>query len=191
MTFMECLIISNRSYTMGTIILSELGYNDHIPLGKLNTSYGIFEYIHFIMLMVILIYFIILESKILPWAPVKLVLKAGIDQDNAIIRVRNSPNTHDQHFLLKITGVSNYGVKGKYIVINHLKYALHVFYQYMNHHILFFFLNRFQNTTTFGSILIYNTSTTFIMWWFDCINIYITSWMFGKMVFQTSIISVL
>lgn len=79
---------------MGSIIIPALGYNDHIPIGKFVTSYGIvqiysFHHIH---------------------GDARLLHYIGSDPDNAIIRVRNTPNTHDQDFLLKITGVPNYGV---------------------------------------------------------------------------------
>lgn len=79
---------------MGSVIIPALGYNDKIPDGKLTTSSGIvqiysFHHIH---------------------GDARLLHYIGSDPDNAIIRVRNTPNTHDQDFLLSITGVPNYGV---------------------------------------------------------------------------------
>ncbi|CAH6419255.1 Hypothetical protein HVR_LOCUS454 [uncultured virus] len=75
---------------MGKHIIYKMGYKDHLPIRKTTTSFGVMQ---------------VYEFKFDPIEHGRV----GINGEPSIIRMRNTLNTHDQPYLLKITGVPNYG----------------------------------------------------------------------------------
>ena len=75
---------------MGKSIIPELNYEKHLPLGKTLTNYG---------------YIQVYSFKHIDGGG-----RIGIDNQPPLILTRNTPDTHDQPFLYRITGNENYGV---------------------------------------------------------------------------------
>ena len=75
---------------MGKSVISHLGYNKHLPAGKTTTQHG--------------------TIQVYSFHHMEGGGRIGIDGDPPLIKTRHTPETHDQVFLHKITGLANYGV---------------------------------------------------------------------------------
>lgn len=74
---------------MGKSIISSLGYETHLPIGKTVTKYG--------------------NIQVLIFKHIDKGGKIGPNDKDIYILTRNTPDTHDQEYLYHITGNMNYG----------------------------------------------------------------------------------